>query len=72
MSAAVFSELHFRHPVRRYQRMVLDVLATEAGADRKHYIVAPPGSGKTIVGLELIRHFGRPALVFAPTTIIQG
>lgn len=40
-------------------------------ADRTYHIVAPPGSGKTIVGLELIRRIGRPAVVFAPTTTIQ-
>jgi len=39
--------------------------------DRKYHIVAPPGSGKTIIGLELIRRFGTPAVVFAPTTTIQ-
>jgi hypothetical protein len=33
--------------------------------------VAPPGSGKTIVGLELIRRFGEPAVVFVPTATIQ-
>jgi superfamily II DNA or RNA helicase len=66
-----FSDLHFRYPFRRYQRMVLDVLGGDAGDDHKYHIVAPPGSGKTIVGLELIRRFGRPAVVFCPTTTIQ-
>ncbi len=51
--------------------MVLDVLDGEAGDDRKLHVVAPPGAGKTIVGLELIRRFGRPAVVFCPTTTIQ-
>lgn len=39
--------------------------------NRKFHIVPPPGSGKTIVGLELIRRFNCPAVVFAPTTTIQ-
>ena len=68
---AEFSQLNFRYPFRRYQRMALETIDTQAGADRKYHIVAPPGAGKTIVGLELIRRFGRPAVVFAPTTTIQ-
>ena len=66
-----FVPLHFRYPFRRYQQMVLDVLGGEAGDDHKLHVVAPPGAGKTIVGLELIRRFGRPAVVFCPTTTIQ-
>jgi superfamily II DNA or RNA helicase len=66
-----FAELHFRHPFRRYQHMVLDVLDGPASEDRKLHVVAPPGAGKTIIGLELIRRFGRPAVVFCPTTTIQ-
>jgi superfamily II DNA or RNA helicase len=70
-SAAVFKELRFRYPFRRYQQMVLDVVGAESSNNHQHHLVAPPGSGKTIVGLELIRRFGRPAVVFAPTTTIQ-
>lgn len=64
-----FSHLRFRYPFRRYQQMILEV--AERQKENKYHIVAPPGSGKTIVGLELIRRFGRPAVVFAPTTTIQ-
>lgn len=32
--------------------------------------MAPPGSGKTVVGLEVVRRVGEPALVLAPTTTI--
>ena len=65
-----FADLHFCYPFRRYQQMILEIVARQEG-DHKYHIVAPPGSGKTIVGLELIRRFGRPAVVFAPTTTIQ-
>ena len=65
-----FANLQFRYPFRKYQQMVLEVVERGDG-DHKHHIVAPPGAGKTIVGLELVRRFGRPALVFAPTTTIQ-
>jgi len=63
--------LRFRHPFRKYQRQILDHFEASGGEDHKHHIVAPPGSGKTIVGLELIRRFGEPAVVFAPTATIQ-
>jgi superfamily II DNA or RNA helicase len=68
---AALAELRFRYPFRRYQQMVLDLAEGQAMADAKFHVVAPPGSGKTIVGLELIRRLGRPAVVFCPTTTIQ-
>lgn len=66
----MFSELTFQHPFRKYQRMILHQLEAAPG-DERYHLVSPPGSGKTIVGLELIRRFGQPAVVFAPTTTIQ-
>jgi hypothetical protein len=62
--------LRFRHPFRKYQRMILANVEPGQGAG-KHHIVAPPGSGKTIIGLELVRRFGERAVIFAPTTTIQ-
>jgi len=70
LSERLLSDLSFRMPFRKYQRMVLDHIATGDG-DRRYHIVAPPGAGKTIVGLELIRRWSQPAVVFAPTTTIQ-
>jgi superfamily II DNA or RNA helicase len=66
--------LSFRHPFRKYQRMILAQVDAEETSRRDHrfHIVAPPGAGKTIVGLELIRRFDAPAVVFAPTTTIQA
>jgi superfamily II DNA or RNA helicase len=71
LSEDLFSNLTFRYPFRKYQRIVLERIAEQVDTDHKFHIVAPPGSGKTIVGLELVRRFGRPAVVFAPTTTIQ-
>lgn len=71
MKEMTFSELHFRYPFRKYQQMVLEMVTQRPAGKTNYHIVAPPGSGKTIIGLELIRHFGRPAVVFAPTTTIQ-
>jgi hypothetical protein len=63
--------LPFRYPFRKYQRLILAEFETSQ-PDHKYHIVAPPGSGKTIIGLELIRRFGHPAVVFSPTTTIQA
>lgn len=71
MVSAPFSALRFRQPFWHYQEMILDVVERQKQQDHKYHIVAPPGSGKTIVGLELVRRFGRPAVVFCPTTTIQ-
>ncbi len=40
-------------------------------ADGRINIVAAPGSGKTVLGLELIRRIGEPCLIFSPTTAIR-
>ncbi len=39
--------------------------------DGKIHVVAAPGSGKTVLGLELVRRLGAPALVLSPTVLIQ-
>jgi superfamily II DNA or RNA helicase len=40
-------------------------------AGRKFHFVAPPGSGKTLIGLELVRRLGNKAVVFSPNQAIQ-
>ena len=66
------SPLVFEGTFRRYQASMLGLAADHPTSDRRYHLVAPPGSGKTIIGLELIGRFGRPAVVFAPTTTIQA
>ena len=39
--------------------------------DLHFHLIAAPGSGKTIVGLEALRRVGKPAVVFAPTVAIR-
>ncbi len=63
-------ECPLREPSLTFRRYQADVLGKIGIADREMLIVAPPGSGKTIIGLELIRRIGAPAIVFSPTTII--
>lgn len=63
--------LSFQFPFRKYQNLILGQVEALRLKQNKFHIVAPPGSGKTIVGLELIRRFNEPAVVFAPTSTIQ-
>src|SRR4051794_41897067 len=67
-----FEELSFGGEWRRYQRAALAAFER----DLKHgntntHIVAPPGSGKTLLGVELIRRVDKRALVLAPNQAIQ-
>lgn len=63
--------LRFRYEWRTYQRLILEQFEHRDPKKRTFHIVAPPGSGKTLVGIEIARRIGRPAVAFAPTTTIQ-
>jgi len=66
--------MSFGPPLRRYQDMILRAEGPRLDAPAPHerfHIVSPPGSGKTILGLEMIHRLGENAVVFAPTTTIQ-
>ncbi|MFV0414551.1 MAG: DEAD/DEAH box helicase family protein [Oscillospiraceae bacterium] len=65
-----FEGIVFKGEFRPYQQQVLGSLAAHRQDGRVH-IVAPPGSGKTVLGLELIRRLGGPALILSPTVLIQ-
>ena len=62
--------LEFQGTWRGYQKRVLDA-SGEYLADGKIHIVAPPGSGKTTLGIELIRRCGRPCLILSPSITIR-
>lgn len=64
------ARLCFRWPWRDYQARVLDALQSHLSNDRLH-VVAAPGSGKTVLGLEVFRRLGRPTLVLSPTRTIR-
>lgn len=63
-------QLAFRGVFRDYQQAVLD-RSGQYLKDGKMHIVAAPGSGKTILGLELVRRIGKPALILSPTVTIR-
>lgn len=69
MSVVTFSGVQFRP----YQLQALDALDRGwAGGRKRAWVVLPPGSGKTLVGLEAARKLGRRTVVFVPNTAIQG
>ena len=55
---------------RDYQQRVLAEFESLV-ADRRVHVVAAPGSGKTVLGLELVRRLAAPALILAPTRTIR-
>lgn len=63
--------IKFKYPWRDYQKRVLDELETHIEDDHLH-VVAPPGSGKTILGLEVALRLNEPTLIFAPTIAIRN
>ena len=64
-------DIKFKYDWRRYQKRVLDEL--EGHLDDNHlHIIAPPGSGKTVLGLEVALRLNNPTLIFAPTVAIRN
>lgn len=61
----------FKFPWRSYQQRVLDELE-EHLSDNHLHVVAPPGSGKTILGLEVMRRLNKPALILTPSLAIRN
>ena len=53
------------------KKRVLDELQDHL-EDAKLHIVAAPGSGKTVLGLEIMRELGKPALILSPTLTIRN
>ena len=65
-----FDGVYFKGKFRDYQQRVLDN-SEKFLNDHKINIVAAPGSGKTILGLELIRRLNNPCIILSPTTTIR-
>ena len=64
-------DIAFCHPWRKYQRDVLQHLHSHF--ENKHlHLVAPPGSGKTVLGLEVMLRINQPTLIVAPTLAIRN
>jgi superfamily II DNA or RNA helicase len=60
----------FQRTWRTYQARLLEHLDSYLD-DKRVHLVAAPGSGKTVLGLEVIRRINQPTLVLAPTITIR-
>lgn len=63
----------FQYPLRGYQKEILNlVLSKYENGERELHVVAPPGAGKTIIGLQIVSLLKYPALILCPNTTIQS
>ncbi|KDA06186.1 hypothetical protein DC31_13075 [Microbacterium sp. CH12i] len=69
IDTAPLTSWHFTGTLRTYQAEVLAQLPTSGGEPL--HVVAPPGSGKTLLGLLLAAREGHRTLVLVPTTTIR-
>lgn len=68
--SAIPREMVFQGKWRTYQARLLENLDIYLEDDRVH-IVAAPGCGKTVFGLEVVRRIKQRTLVLAPTITIR-
>ena len=61
----------FKYPWRNYQQRVLQELSHHL-SDKHLHVIAPPGSGKTVLGLEVTLRLNKPVLILAPTIAIRN
>jgi superfamily II DNA or RNA helicase len=64
-------EMVFQKTWRTYQARLLDRL-NSCLDDKRLHVVAAPGSGKTVFGLEVVRRIDQPTLILAPTITIRN
>jgi len=66
-----FNNLKFIFPWRTYQEKFISNIINHIKDNHLH-VVAPPGSGKTILGIEIMRQVGKKTLVLAPTLTVRN
>ncbi|WP_298517219.1 DEAD/DEAH box helicase family protein [uncultured Kordia sp.] len=71
ISKTPFESLQFQLTWRNYQEKFLAFFDLHLNDNHLH-VVAPPGSGKTILGLEMLRRVQKKTIVFAPTLTIRN
>jgi len=64
-------DIKFKYSWRKYQQRVLNELEEHLADDHLH-IIAPPGSGKTVLGLEVALRLNQPTLILVPSIAIQN
>ena len=65
------NSVKFKYNWRPYQERTLKQVEKYID-DGKVHIVAAPGAGKTVLGLELVRYLKNPVIIFAPTVTIKN
>jgi len=69
---SIFNDsIYFKFPWRTYQEKFLQNFEKHK-ADNHLHIIAPPGAGKTILGLEMLRRVNKKTLLLAPTLTIKN
>lgn len=68
---SLLQELKFKGIWRSYQQRVLNELDYHLD-DSKLNIVAAPGAGKTILGIEVLRRLNNPVFILTPTITIKN
>jgi superfamily II DNA or RNA helicase len=63
--------LAFKYTWRKYQQRVLNELDSHLNDNHLH-VIAPPGSGKTVLGLEVAIRLNQPVLILAPTLAVRN
>ncbi|WP_298424249.1 DEAD/DEAH box helicase family protein [uncultured Kordia sp.] len=71
ISNTPFESLRFQFSWRNYQEQFLAHFNLHLNDNHLH-VVAPPGSGKTILGIEMLRRVQKKTIVFAPTLTIRN
>lgn len=64
-------DIKFKYSWRKYQQRVLDDLQDHI-TDGHLHVIAPPGSGKTVLGLEVAIRLNKATLILAPTIAIRN
>jgi len=65
--------LAFQGRWRRYQELALEAFERDRRAGRRStHVLAPPGSGKTMLGMEIVRRLGARTLVLCPNSAVQA
>ncbi|GHU41646.1 hypothetical protein FACS1894111_04240 [Clostridia bacterium] len=70
MADCFLEDYTFRSPWRNYQARILKEMSSFL-SDDKINIVAAPGAGKTVLGLELVRRINKNVLILSPTITIK-
>ncbi|MEN9337544.1 MAG: hypothetical protein RLZZ500_2531 [Bacteroidota bacterium] len=64
-------DIKFKYTWRKYQQRVLDELQFHL-TDQHLHVIAPPGSGKTVLGLEVAIRLNQSTLILVPTIAIRN